>query len=129
MSDGYINSKKTDDICEDVCGQGSKAAKTISRLKCVLKGFDLRTYLFLFVLMPFGILAIYLHGQKFTYFFRPLWESPPKPFQTIPHYYNENVTMESLCSLHGWGIRDSPRRVFDAVLFSNEKDLLTVRWN
>ncbi|KFK33671.1 hypothetical protein AALP_AA5G044600 [Arabis alpina] len=128
MSDGYYSSKKTDDICEDVCGQGSKAAATMSRLKCVLKGFDLRTYLFLFIVMPFGIFAIYLHGQKFTYFFRPLWESPPKPFHTIPHYYNENVTMESLCTLHGWGIRETPRRVFDAVLFSNEKDLLTVRW-
>ncbi|MED6164147.1 hypothetical protein PIB30_086888 [Stylosanthes scabra] len=37
--------------------------------------------------------------------------------------------MESLCKLHGWGIRESPRRVFDAVLFSNEVDMLSIRWN
>ncbi|KAH0448959.1 hypothetical protein IEQ34_022759 [Dendrobium chrysotoxum] len=37
--------------------------------------------------------------------------------------------MENLCKLHGWGIRDTPRRVFDAVLFSNEVDILEIRWN
>lgn len=36
--------------------------------------------------------------------------------------------METLCSLHGWKIRESPRRVFDAVLFSNELDMLEIRW-
>lgn len=36
--------------------------------------------------------------------------------------------METLCSLHGWKHRDTPRRVFDVVLFSNEVDMLTIRW-
>jgi beta-1,4-mannosyl-glycoprotein beta-1,4-N-acetylglucosaminyltransferase len=36
--------------------------------------------------------------------------------------------METLCKLHGWGVRDYPRRVYDAVLFSNELDILAVRW-
>ncbi|KAF6149323.1 hypothetical protein GIB67_026179 [Kingdonia uniflora] len=45
---------------------------------------------------------------------------------TINH---ENVSMEILCRLHGWGTRESPRRVFDAVLFSNEVDILTILWN
>ncbi|KAL4570257.1 hypothetical protein LXL04_025909 [Taraxacum kok-saghyz] len=36
--------------------------------------------------------------------------------------------MASLCKLHGWELRDYPRRVFDAVLFSNEIDMLTIRW-
>jgi beta-1,4-mannosyl-glycoprotein beta-1,4-N-acetylglucosaminyltransferase len=36
--------------------------------------------------------------------------------------------MHKLCKLHGWKIRESPRRVFDAVLFSNELDLLKIRW-
>ncbi|GJS23653.1 beta-1,4-mannosyl-glycoprotein 4-beta-N-acetylglucosaminyltransferase-like protein [Tanacetum coccineum] len=58
-----------------------------------------------------------------------LLESPPKPFHEIPHYYHENVSMENLCKLHGWGTREFPRRVFDAVLFSNEVDLLTIRWH
>ncbi|XP_057983805.1 uncharacterized protein LOC131168421 isoform X2 [Malania oleifera] len=129
MPDGYSSSKKTDDICEDVCGEATRAALTMSRLRCILRGLDLKTYILLFVIVPTCTLGIYLHGQKISYFLRPLWESPPKPFHHIPHYYHENVSMEALCKLHGWGIRDSPRRVFDAVLFSNELDILEVRWN
>ncbi|XVF14022.1 hypothetical protein REPUB_Repub09cG0020500 [Reevesia pubescens] len=130
MSDGYYNSKKTDDICEEVCGQqASRAALTMSRLRCMLRGFDIRTCIVIFVVIPVFIFGTYVHGQKITYFLRPLWESPPKPLHEIPHYYNENVTMETLCSLHGWKIRESPRRIFDAVLFSNEIDILTLRWN
>ncbi|CAA0381007.1 putative beta-1,4-mannosyl-glycoprotein 4-beta-N-acetylglucosaminyltransferase [Arabidopsis thaliana] len=130
MSDGYRSSKKTDTICEDVCGQeGSRAGKAISRLRCVLRGLDFKTFLFLFTLLPLFIFGIYLHGQKITYFLRPLWESPPKPFNILPHYYHENTSMELLCNLHGWKLRESPRRVFDAALFSNEIDMLTLRWN
>ncbi|KAJ0053388.1 uncharacterized protein LOC116118308 isoform X1 [Pistacia vera] len=129
MTDGYYNSKKTDDICEDVCGeQTSRGALTMSRLRCMFRGLDMKTYLFVFVFIPLFIFSVYLHGQKITYFLRPIWESPPQPFNVIPHYYNENVTQETLCKLHGWGIRESPRRVFDAVLFSNEVDILTIRW-
>ncbi|XP_065879203.1 uncharacterized protein [Euphorbia lathyris] len=128
MSDGYYSSKKTDDMCEDVCGQNSRAALSMSRLRCILRGMDFKTYILMFVVIPLGIFGVYLHGQKISYFLRPLWESPPKPFHVIPHYYHENVSMETLCKLHGWGIRESPRRVFDAVLFSNEVDILTIRW-
>ncbi|XP_038716063.1 uncharacterized protein LOC120009514 isoform X2 [Tripterygium wilfordii] len=128
MSDGYSNSKKSDDICEEVCGQASRVALGMSRLRCVLRGLDFKTYIFLFVVVPLCLFGAYLHGQKISYFLRPLWESPPKPFHEIPHYYHENVSMENLCRLHGWGIRESPRRVFDAVLFSNEVDILTLRW-
>uniref|UniRef100_A0A2P2J2Q5 Uncharacterized protein n=1 Tax=Rhizophora mucronata TaxID=61149 RepID=A0A2P2J2Q5_RHIMU len=129
MSDGYYSSKKTDDICEDVCGrQASRAALSMSRLKCILRGLDLKTYILFFVVIPLGFFGVYLHGQKVSYFLRPLWDSPPKPFKIIPHYYHENVSMENLCKLHGWGIRESPRRVYDAVLFSIEKEMLTIRW-
>ncbi|WCJ21168.1 beta-1 4-N-acetylglucosaminyltransferase family protein [Euphorbia peplus] len=130
-SDGvaYYSSKKTDDLCEDVCGQNSRAALSMSRVRCILRGLDFKTYVLLFVFIPLGIFGVYLHGQKISYFLRPLWESPPKPFNVIPHYYNGNVSMDTLCKLHGWGIRESPRRVFDAVLFSNEVDILTIRWN
>ncbi|KAJ6825069.1 uncharacterized protein M6B38_378390 [Iris pallida] len=125
----YSSSKKTDDICEDVCGpQATKAALSMSRLRCALRGFDLKALVVLFVGVPIFIFFVYLHGQKITYFLRPLWESPPKPFNQIPHYYHENVTMENLCRLHGWGVRETPRRVFDAVLFSNELDILAIRW-
>ncbi|XP_023743453.1 uncharacterized protein LOC111891611 isoform X2 [Lactuca sativa] len=101
----------------------------MSRVRCILRGLDLKTLIFLFVLVPTVIFGVYIHGQKISYFLRPLWESPPKPFHEIPHYYHENVSMENLCKLHGWKTREFPRRVFDAVLFSNEVDLLTIRWH
>ncbi|XP_057767074.1 uncharacterized protein LOC130987537 [Salvia miltiorrhiza] len=100
----------------------------MSKVRWSFLGLDLRALLFLCLVIPSGIVGIYLHGQKITYFLRPLWESPPKPFITLTHYYHENVSMETLCRLHGWGIRDFPRRVYDAVLFSNEVDMLKIRW-
>ncbi|KAG2279730.1 hypothetical protein Bca52824_050950 [Brassica carinata] len=45
-----------------------------------------------------------------------------------PHYHHVNASMQTLCALHGWTHRDTPRRVFDAVLFSNEVDMLTICW-
>lgn len=129
LEGSYYNSKKTDDICDDVCGPGSRAGLSMSRLRCILRGFDHKALLLLLVGVPLFIFAVYLHGQKITYFLRPLWESPPKPFNIIPHYYHENVSMENQCKLHGWRIRETPRRVFDAVLFSNEVDILDIRWN
>ncbi|KAJ6751567.1 hypothetical protein OIU85_002040 [Salix viminalis] len=130
MSIGYYSSKKTDDICEEVCGQqSSQAALSMSRLKCILRGLDLKTCIILLVVVPLGILGMYLHGPKISSFLRPIWDSPPKPFQIIPHYYHHNVSMENLCRLNGWGgVRESPRRVYDAVLFNNEVDILTIRW-
>ncbi len=47
--------------------------------------------------------------------------------QVIPHYYAENISLARLCELHGWSLRKNPRRVFDAVMFSNEIDLLEIR--
>ncbi|KAM3270301.1 hypothetical protein P3S67_029408 [Capsicum chacoense] len=120
---GYC-SKKKDDLCNEETGR----TLSMSRLKCILRGLDLKTYIFLFVLIPTCVWGIYVHGQKITYFLRPLWEKPPKPFNEMPHYYHENVSMENLCKLHGWGMREYPRRVFDAVLFNNEVDMLTIRW-
>ncbi|XP_038987351.1 uncharacterized protein LOC103719823 isoform X2 [Phoenix dactylifera] len=105
------------------------AARAISRLRCALRDLDFKILILLFVVLPTVIYTIYLHGQKITYFLRPLWESPRKPFNEIPHYYHENVSMETLCKLHGWRVRETPRRVYDAVLFSNELDMLTIRWN
>lgn len=88
----------------------------------------MKVLLFILLIVPSGIVSVYFHGQKITYFLRPLWQSPPRPFTQITHYYHENITMENLCRLHGWGMREYPRRVFDAVLFNNEVDMLTIRW-
>ncbi|CAH8382934.1 unnamed protein product [Eruca vesicaria subsp. sativa] len=125
---GHYCSKKTDDICGALCSQESGRFSSFYRLCCALRGVDMKTYIFLLVIVPTCVLAGYIHGQKISYFLRPLWESPPKPFHDIPHYHHENASMETLCKLHGWGVRDYPRRVYDAVLFSNELDILSIRW-
>lgn len=85
-------------------------------------------FLLLLILVPICVIGIFTHGQKISYFFRPLWDNPPPPFIRVPHYYAENVSMDHLCRLHGWSLRSEPRRVFDAIIFSNELDMLEVRW-
>ncbi|GAB2280522.1 hypothetical protein Dimus_015148 [Dionaea muscipula] len=124
---GHYCSKKTDNLCDNCCCQEESGGR-FRRIRCILRGLDVKVYIFLFAVIPMFVLSAYLHGQKISYFLRPLWEKPPKAFHGIPHYYSENITMENLCMLHGWGVREYPRRVYDAVLFSNEVDLLTVRW-
>lgn len=125
MPDGYSSSKKKDGYWDDVCGQEESR---MARVRCMMQSLDLRTFVVLFLVVPIGFMGIYFHGQKITYFLRPLWQSPPKPFVHIPHYYHENVSMASLCKLHGWEVRDYPKKVYDAVLFNNEIDMLTIRW-
>ncbi|KAI8032650.1 Beta-1,4-mannosyl-glycoprotein 4-beta-N-acetylglucosaminyltransferase [Camellia lanceoleosa] len=125
MADGYSSSKKTDNICGQ---QETRGLLSMSRLRCLLRGVDVRILMFLFLIVPIALVSIYVHGQKVTYFLRPIWQSPPKPFINLPHYYNPNVSMENLCKLHGWKTREYPRRVFDAVLFNNEVEMLTIRW-
>ncbi|GAA0152128.1 glycosyltransferase [Lithospermum erythrorhizon] len=124
----YYPSKKRDDFCDEVCGQSSLMAYYISRVRYMFQCLDVKSFIYLFIILPLVIFGTYTHGQKITYFLRPLWQSPPKPFIDIPHYYSENVTMENLCSLHGWKVREYPRRVYDAVIFNNEIDMLTIRW-
>lgn len=82
----------------------------------------------LLVLVPASLIGIFINGQKISYLFRPLWDKPPRSFEHLPHYYAENVSMDSLCRLHGWNLRSEPRRVFDAIIFSNELDILELRW-
>ncbi|XP_020224981.1 beta-1,4-mannosyl-glycoprotein 4-beta-N-acetylglucosaminyltransferase isoform X1 [Cajanus cajan] len=83
----------------------------------------------LLLLVPICLIGIFIHGQKISYFFRPLWDNPPAPFTSIPHYYAENVSMDHLCHLHGWSLRSQPRRIFDAIIFSHELDMLDIRWH
>lgn len=89
-----------------------------------------RKFLFviLLILVPVCVIGILTHGQKLTYLFRPLWDHPPRPFIHLPHYYAENVSMDHLCRLHGWSLRSEPRLIFDGIIFSNELDLLEIRW-
>ena len=91
----------------------------LHRFHCVL----------LLLLVPMCVVGIFIHGKKISYFFRPLWDNPPVPFTRIPHYYAENVSMDHLCRLHGWSLRSQPRHIFDAIIFSNELDMLEIRWH
>ncbi|KAJ4981072.1 hypothetical protein NE237_031909 [Protea cynaroides] len=63
------------------------------------------------------------------YLTRPLWDKPPPPFTCLPHYYAENFSMHQLCNLHGWSLRSQPCHIFYAIIFSNELDLLEIRWH
>lgn len=92
------------------------------------RGFTKYTFLVLLVLISLSFIAIFDHTQNITSFFRPLWDTPPSPFEYIPHYYAENASMNNLCNLHGWSLSSEPRNVFDAILFNNELDLLELRW-
>lgn len=85
-------------------------------------------WLILLLIIFTSAISIFIHGKKISYFFRPIWDNPPRPFTRIPHFYAENVSMDHLCRLHGWSLRSEPRRVFDAILFSNELDILEIRW-
>lgn len=104
----------------------SSRASSVSS-KITLSKFRFITLLVL-VAISLTAIGIFTHGQKISYIFRPLWDNPPPPFTRIPHYYAENVSIPQLCSLHGWSVRSEPRRVFDAIIFSNELDLLEIRW-
>lgn len=87
-------------------------------------------FLIPFVLvLSVSVIAVTQYFQSISYLLRPLWDTPPKPFFRIPHYYAPNTSMQQLCQLHGWDILPSPRRVFDAVLFSNELDILEIRYH
>ncbi|KAK6945133.1 Glycosyl transferase, family 17 [Dillenia turbinata] len=85
-------------------------------------------FLAILILVPICLIGVFFHGRKVTYFLRPLWDTPPPPFERLPHYYAENVSMDHLCQLHGWSLRSEPRQVFDGIIFNNEIDLLELRW-
>ncbi|KZT67737.1 glycosyltransferase family 17 protein [Daedalea quercina L-15889] len=61
------------------------------------------------------------------YLLRPVWDTPPKPFQVIPHYDHPNVSASDLCDLHGWHMRQNTVKIWDATIFSVELDLLEIR--
>ncbi|KAH0448830.1 hypothetical protein IEQ34_022630 [Dendrobium chrysotoxum] len=55
---GYYNSKKMGDICQDICVPASRAALSMSRLHCILHGFDHKALLLLSVGLPLFIFGI-----------------------------------------------------------------------
>ncbi|EPS37465.1 hypothetical protein H072_8841 [Dactylellina haptotyla CBS 200.50] len=68
------------------------------------------------------------------YVLRPLWDTPPEPFDTIVHYKFDPKDVPTSCSIHGWksyksksGDKRRKRRVIDVLLFSVELDLAIIR--
>jgi beta-1,4-mannosyl-glycoprotein beta-1,4-N-acetylglucosaminyltransferase len=59
-----------------------------------------------------------------------LWDHNSGPSDIIPHFYGEGLKMDDhTCKLHGWTARKGNVRVIDAILMSNELDLLEIRLN
>ncbi|KAJ3159982.1 hypothetical protein HDU86_001247 [Geranomyces michiganensis] len=92
-----------------------------------------RRFLWLILILTTATVA-FLYGRSTletsAYFFRPIWDSPGKPWNIIPHYYADGVANDTLCSAHGWKLTESGEhapKVFDAIIFSIEVDLLEIR--
>ncbi|KAH9485041.1 Beta-1,4-mannosyl-glycoprotein 4-beta-N-acetylglucosaminyltransferase [Psilocybe cubensis] len=65
-----------------------------------------------------------------SYSTRPLWDSNSGPQEVITHFYGDGLKIdEHICDIHGWSTRPSTEsvKVLDAVLMSNELDLLEIR--
>jgi beta-1,4-mannosyl-glycoprotein beta-1,4-N-acetylglucosaminyltransferase len=84
--------------------------------------------IFLAMILSVSVIVAIQYFQSISYLLRPLWDKPPTPFTCIPHYYAPNISKTQLCQLHGWRTLPSPRRIFDAILFNNELDILEIRY-
>ncbi|KAI8588167.1 glycosyl transferase [Geranomyces variabilis] len=95
-----------------------------------------RRFVWLALILTTATVA-FLYGRSTletsAYLLRPIWDSPGKPWNIIPHYYAYGVANDTLCAAHGWklasgGSAETPApRVFDAIIFSIEVDLLEIR--
>ncbi|PPQ93716.1 hypothetical protein CVT25_013056 [Psilocybe cyanescens] len=93
------------------------------------------TSLVITALIVIAVLYAVAHNQYqlknlLSYSTRPLWDSNSGPSEIITHFYGDGLRMDDhTCKLHGWATR--PRKenvkVLDAVLMSNELDLLEIR--
>lgn len=90
-----------------------------------------RRLLVLFAVLVLGLLSLWsrpsLVWRDFGYLTRPLWDSPERSFTIIPHYPSADLAADRWCALHNWTPRTSDPKVFDAVIFSVELDLLEIR--
>ncbi|KAE9403729.1 glycosyltransferase family 17 protein [Gymnopus androsaceus JB14] len=65
-----------------------------------------------------------------SYATRPLWDKDDGPSNIITHYFADGmVADENMCKLHYWQPRNKNVKVVDAILVSNELDLLEIRLN
>jgi len=96
-----------------------------------------RSTIFLVIGGLFVLLVLYAVAQNhyqvknfLSYSTRPLWDSNSGPKEVVSHFYGEGLDMDDkTCRLHGWSARKGKEdiKVLDAVLMSNELDLLEIR--
>ncbi|KAG0335763.1 hypothetical protein BG004_008338 [Podila humilis] len=90
------------------------------------------------VMVVFIMALAFLHRKihfaiiDIGYLIRPLWDKDIQDFdQVITHYYAEGMSMKDRCDAHGWSLPTDPNhrvpKVYDAILFSVELDLLEIR--
>ena len=89
-------------------------------------------YLVLAALLLISITLFFLNNQiwhqavNLTYLTRPLWDKPGKPFEIRTHYFSNNLTVREHCEINKFKLNEKETKVFDAILFSVELDLLEV---
>ncbi|KAG0352320.1 glycosyl transferase [Gamsiella multidivaricata] len=94
----------------------------------------------LLILLSSAVFLIFITFNVFPYLFidigylsRPLWDKPQWDFdQTIVHNYAEGMSMKERCEAHGWtlpaqDISTNQNKVYDAIIFSVELDMLEIR--
>ncbi|KAI8895259.1 glycosyl transferase [Globomyces pollinis-pini] len=83
--------------------------------------------LIFFIILISAKAYIYHTIVNIAYVTRPVWDTPQKPWNVITHYYSPHLPWSDLCHLHGWRMNRGAPKVYDAVLFSVELDLLEIR--
>lgn len=74
----------------------------------------------------------FIFRNHLSYATRPIWDAPSSFLETITHYHAEGMPIDAhICRLHGWDARPPQTEtvIFDAMLMSNEVDLLEIRLN
>ncbi|KAJ3299852.1 hypothetical protein HK104_006589 [Borealophlyctis nickersoniae] len=92
--------------------------------------FSTAAFLFLFTTTLLLYRKSYQLKNTISYITRPLWDTPEYPTNILPHYYAPGIPQSTLCNLHNWTVLPSntrPPKVYDAILFSLELDLLEIR--
>ncbi|KAI8375506.1 glycosyl transferase [Blakeslea trispora] len=99
-----------------------------------LRNRTIHIIVMLIVLLSCFVCLILLQPTLLTdigYYTRPIWDKNPNKFKFVPHYYSEDVPLEDLCELHGWKLKNETEmakaKVYDAIIFSVELDLLEIR--
>ncbi|KAH8481673.1 hypothetical protein H0E87_029240 [Populus deltoides] len=86
-------------------------------------------FFILLILVPICVIGILTHAQHVSYFLRPLWDNPPSSPLNTYLTIMQRMSQWNIFATYMVGPHDlSLARVFDAIIFSNELDILEIRW-